>query len=437
MFKKAELKNISENPGVYIFKDSKNNIIYVGKALRLKDRVRSYFLKQSYLKADLLVNDVKKYSTIEVFSEVEALILEANLINKYKPKYNISLKDDKSFLYIAITKEEFPKVLSVRKPTNKEHFRYLYGPFPGSTSVRSVLKIIRKVFPFCSQSGKARKSCFYSHINLCNPCPTYIKKTDGKEYSELKQIYLKNIKYIKRFLDGDFKAIKKSLVKQMNDYSSQQMFEKAQVLNKQIQHIDYITNHYHSISNFLTDSNFLHNQQKNALSELKDLLKPYFPNIDYPARIEGIDISTISGKEASGSLVVFTNGEKDTASYRRFKIKKSGPDDVSMIEEVLARRLNHTNWPYPNLLLIDGGKPQLSAVVHLLNIKKIYVPVIGLAKKTETLVIPFNKSYKLIQLKRRSASLRLIQMVRDEAHRFARIYHHALRSRLFNNSLLA
>lgn len=432
MFRKEELKQISDNPGVYIFKDLNQNVIYVGKALRLKDRVRSYFRKQETVKGELLINDVKNYSTIEVFSEVEALVLEANLIKKYKPKYNISLKDDKSFLYIAVTSEEFPRVIILRKPTSSSDFKYLYGPFPSSRSVHAVLKLVRRVFPFCSQSTKAKKSCFYSHLNLCNPCPGYIRKTVGEEYSELKKAYLTNIKYLKRFLDGDFKKIRKDLVKQMSSYSGNQNFEQAVVIRKQIEHIDYITGQYYSITNFLTDANFLHNQQQNALKDLVNLLKPYFPGIESLNRIEGIDISNISGKEATGSLVVFINGEKDSNSYRRFKIKIMGPNDASMIEEVLSRRLNHKEWPYPNLLLIDGGKPQLSKVVSVLKSRKINIPAVGLAKRLETIVIPFNKSYQLIQLKKNSLSLKLIQSIRDEAHRFSRKYHHFLRSKLFD-----
>lgn len=430
MFKKEELKQIPNNPGVYLFKDKKGSVIYVGKALNLKERIGSYFLAQTSVKNELLVRDILNYSIIEVSSEVEALILEANLIKKYKPHYNISLKDDKSFLYIVITDEKFPRLLPIRKNANVP-IKYLFGPFPSSKTVRSVLKLIRKVFSYCTQSPKLKKACFYSHIKLCNPCPGYINKTSGQKYLDLRKQYKTNISYIKRFLEGNFNNLRGDLEKTMKSHSKNQEFEKAKSILNKIKQINYITHPYYKISSFLENPNFMENERRKSLTELYDLLSPHYKSVNNLDRIEGLDISNISGKLATGSLVVFLNGEKQSSLYKRFRIITKGPNDVSMIEELMTRRLKHKEWTYPDLILVDGGKPQVAKVADIISKYKLSIPVIGLSKRLETIVIPTQTSFMQINLKRNSLSLRLIQEIRDEAHRFSRSYHHLLVQKLY------
>ncbi len=427
MFQKERLKQISNNSGVYLFKSKQGKTIYVGKALNLRDRIRSYFSKQTTSKSELLVNEVVDYSTIEVSCEVEAIILEANLIKKYRPAFNISLRDDKSFLYIAVSDEEFPRVLSIRKNDRTVAVKYLYGPFPSSQTVRSVLKMIRRVFPYCTQSPRSKKPCFYSHIGLCNPCPGFIRKQKEDEYKKLKKKYQDNIQNIKKFLEGNLTKLTATLTKQMKMYSKNQYYEEAKIIYSQIRQIEYITKPYYKISNFINDPNFLEKERKKGNIELYQLLKQYLENLTPLKRIEGIDISNVSGRQASGGLVVFIEGEKNTSLYRRFKIQTKGVNDVAMIAEVLQRRLQHTDWDYPNLFVIDGGKPQVGTAIKTLDGKNINIPVIGLAKRFETIIIRKNESFLTVSLKKDSSALRLIQEIRDEAHRFAQKYHHRLR----------
>lgn len=432
MFLKKRLKEIPNLTGVYLFKDKGGQVIYVGKALNLKERIRSYFLKQTSPKNAQLVNLISDFSFIEVTNEVEALILESNLIKKYLPLFNISLRDDKSFLYIGITGEEFPRLLAFRKSETTVKAKYKYGPFPSSQAVRNVLKMLRKIFPYCTQSPKSRRRCFYSHIGLCCPCPCLIKKEKGGKYRELRKIYLNSITNIRRILEGDIKKLRANLEKEMQLYSQKQEYEKAKTVRNQLWQIEYITKPYYKIASFLENPNFLEEERSKALQEIQQLLTPYFPNFSIPTRIEGIDISNIAGQEASGSLVVFINGQKQPNLYKRFKIKAKGPNDVSMIKEVLSRRLKHCEWQYPNLIVIDGGKPQVSQAKNVLHED---IPVIGLAKHLETIVIYNKNKFWEISLKENSGSLRLIQTVRDEAHRFAKKYHLALRKKLLRSSV--
>ncbi len=429
MLKKDEVKKLPATPGVYLFYNSINEVIYAGKALQLKLRVSSYFNKDDKsLKTKRLVSDITAIDYIEVSSEVEALILEANLIKKYKPKYNISLRDDKSFLYIVITDEEYPRVLALRKTDRKYKVKHQFGPFPSATAVRSVLKLIRKLFPYCTQSPKSKRPCFYSHIKLCNPCPSYIKKQDKEEKKRLRKKYLKNIRHIKMFLDGKLESIITTLTKEMKEYSKREEFEFARNTHMILSYLEYVRKPYYRISSFLEDREFLKTELVSQTEELVNILKPYFPTITSFKKIEGIDISNILGQETVGSLVVFINGYQDPSQYRRFKLKSKGPNDCRMICEVLERRLKNKQWDYPNLFVIDGGKAQVGASKEILH--KENIPFIGLAKREETIIVPYNNGYKEIRLTKDKGALRLLQKIRDESHRFAQKYHHQLRRKL-------
>lgn len=385
--------------GIYQFKDSQGHVLYVGKAIDLYHRVASYFNRQIDTKTAALVSQIASLETIIVESELEALILEANLIKKYLPPFNVRLIDDKDFLYIGLTKEDFPKVVTIRKPDLKKMKKY-WGPFPSSRTVRDTLKQLRHIFPWC-QGG--RRVCFYYHLGLCpGSCVGLIPKEDHQ----------KTIKRFSKFMDGKKEQLIEELTKEMLAASKDEQFEEALRLKKIIYGINYLTQ-TNRVKAYLENPNFLEEETTLALKELqKDL---HLPKI--PQRIEGYDVSNIQGKEAVGSMVVLTYGEIDKSQYRKFKMQTTGrPNDVGMLKEMIRRRMKN-NWPLPDLIIVDGGRGQARAV-------KSHIPVFGLAKRMEWLYPPEGE---LIKLPKKSLSLRLLQRLRDESHRFAISYHRKLR----------
>lgn len=396
--------NLPHKSGVYIFKGESNEILYVGKAIDLKTRVSQYYSSsQKDQKTLILVEKIKSLDTIIVESELEALILEANLIKKYLPPFNIRLIDDKNYLYIIITKEDYPKIITGRIKDLKIANKY-FGPFPSSKTAKNTLKQLRKIFPWCNNPF-GEKPCFYYHLNLCpGPCTGKINIKDCK----------KIISRFIKFMEGKKGELIKELTKEMGELSSNQKFEEADIVKKTIEGITYITQSNRT-EMYLENPNFLEQENEAALEALKKDL-----NLDkLPERIEGYDISNIQGQQATGSMVVLTHGEIDKSQYRKFKIKITGkPNDVGMHKEMMRRRLNHPEWGMPDLIIVDGGIAQAKAVSNK-------IPVFGLAKRLEWLYSP---SGEVIKLSRSSLSLKLIQKLRDEAHRFAVSYHKKLRS---------
>ena len=411
-------------PGVYIFRDSIGKILYVGKAIDLYHRVASYFQLSHpgvmSSKTQALVDEMAQVETIIVESELEALILEANLIKKYLPPFNVRFTDDKDYLYIAITKESFPKVLTARKKDLKIAKKY-WGPFPSGRTVRESLKSLRKVFPWCDIASKGVSlkdtPCFYYHLGQCpGACVGLVSKKD----------YHRIIDRFSKFLDGKKKELVSELLKEMMQASRRMKFEEAERIKKTIRGIEYLTQ-TNRIKLYLENPNFLEEERQLALEELKkDLNLKKLPN-----RIEGYDISNIQGKEATGSMVVLTNGEIDKNQYRKFKISQpvggSGkPNDVGMMREMVRRRFQHPEWPIPDLIVVDGGLGQVRAAqFEILNFK-FEILVFGLAKRMEWLYSPAGE---IVKLPRKSLSLKLLQKLRDEAHRFAISYHRKLRNR--------
>lgn len=392
---------VPHRSGVYIFKDKKGKILYIGKAIDLYHRVSSYFSGKQLPKTAIMVEEIAVLDTIIVESELEALILEANLIKKFRPQFNIRLMDDKDYLYIGLTKEDFPKVITLRKQDLKKVKKF-FGPFPSGKTVKNTLKMLRKVFPWCSGKTFSRV-CFYYHIGLCpGVCVGLISQ---EEYNKI-------IRRFSKFLDGKKEELVEELMEEMEKASNEQRFEDAGKLKKVVEGIAYLTQTNRSHL-YLENPNFLEDERQLALEQLqKDL------NLSkLPQRIEGYDISNISGKEAVGSMVVLTNGEVDKSQYRKFKIRISGkPNDVGMMREMVKRRLNHPEWPTPDLIIVDGGRGQARAV-------QLTIPVFGLAKRMEWLYPPHGD---VIRLPRKSLSLKLLQKIRDEAHRFAIIYYRKL-----------
>lgn len=385
-------KHIPSSPGVYLMKDVHGEILYIGKAANLYRRVSSYFLRPHDTRIEKLVSEIKKISFQETDSALEALVLEAKLIKQEQPPYNIREKDDKSFLFIEITKEDFPRVLLVRGKNPHQGKRF--GPFVSSTDAREALHILRKIFPWNTHLpdhiGKQKRPCFDYQMGLCpGTCMGFITKKD----------YAENIKNLLLFLSGKKKSLLKNLEKKMQQASEILAFERAKKYRGQI----FALNH-------IQDSLFI---KKDEYRE---------ENMDNEFRIEGYDISNISGTDAVGSLVVFSNNLPRKNEYKKFIIKTvQGQNDTAMLREVLLRRFKN-NWPLPNLIFVDGGKPQVSAVLRALDESGISVPVVGIAKG------PTRKKVEFIGTVPSGVLKETLIHVRDEAHRFAISFHRARRS---------
>lgn len=431
---------VPHKPGIYIYKDKNGKVIYVGKAVDLFSRVSSYFSKSWHdIKTTKLVENIADIETVIVESEIEALILEANLIKKFMPLYNIKLTDDKDYLYIVITDEDYPQIRTARKKDLIKVKKW-FGPYPSATTVKTTLKKLRRVFPWCqnpkgSRTNKTGRPCFYYHIGQCpGACVGTISKED----------YNKIIKRFSKFLDGKKAELLDDLSKEMESLSNDLKFEDAAKIKRIVEGINYITAPT-KITNYLVNPNFLEDLNQNSLQELQNALN--LPEL--PTRIEAYDISNFQGKEATGSMVVLTNGEIDKSQYRRFKIKITGkPNDFAMHAEMMGRRLKHPEWPFPQLFLIDGGRGQVTAVqaVILNAVKDLLkkrpetdsspsalndiskIPIYGLAKREEWLYPPEGDPVKL---PKKNLGLRLLQKIRDESHRFAITYHKKLRSKAF------
>ena len=421
-------------PGIYLFLNERNRILYVGKAKNLKKRVSSYFAKYVVLgpKTQSLVSQIKGIKTIIVPSEIEALLLEINYIKKHKPKYNIRLTDGKNYPLIRVSTEKYPKILVARRSDDKKSI--YFGPFPDSKAMKMVLQIIRKIFPYQSVPNHPKKICLYYHIGLC-PCPPVFPAKGGPasgwDSKEFEREYKKTIRYIIDFLNGNTKKIIRELKKERDLLSHNENFEKAKEIQNKINAIELITGPFYN-NTFDPDinPNFMEDLRKKEINDLKEILNKNNILVENLKRIECFDISNISGTNATGSMVTFTNGEKDGQWYRRFKIRlKNKPNDFAMIAEVLKRRLNHREWPMPNLIIVDGGKGQVSTAIKAIKqFSNLTIPIIGLAKKEETII---TSDLKEINLPKDSSALKLIMRIRDEAHRFAIIYHRKLRSKNF------
>ncbi len=364
-----------------------------------------------------MVSQIIKIKTVEVSSELESFLLEERLIKKLKPKYNIKLTDGKSYPIIKITKKsKFPVVLISRREENDGSI--YFGPFTSANSVRIVLKILRRIFPYQAVLNHQNSLCLYNHLGLC-PCPSVTN--DGT--------YKNTIKHIIDFLNGKNEKLIKELEGERNKFSKIEDYEKANEIQKKIDAIRLVTSSFYKPFQYEDNPNLRSDLVDEKINNFKEILSQAKVIIKDLKRIECYDISNISGKFATGSMVVFTNGEKDSSSYRRFKIKRdynNEPNDFGMMREVLERRLRRTEWHKPSLIIVDGGKGQVSAVKDVLNQLKLDIPLIGLAKREEIII---TSNLDEIILPKNSKSLLFIMQIRDEAHRFAITYHKKLRSK--------
>lgn len=417
---KKAVADLPLTPGVYIFKDKNKNPLYVGMSKALRNRLKSYFSSNLDPKTKAMISEAVYFSYIPVDSEFEALLLEAKLVAKFRPLYNIQLKDDKSPLYIVITKEEFPRVITLRQ-TQLEGVakQNVYGPFVNSRSVKKILKQIRRIFPYATHKP-GKRACLYSQIGLCSPCPSLIFNLhDLKQKQTLKSQYLGNIKQIQKTLSGKLKTVKRELEKKMYEASANEDFEEAAEILKKLNTLEQITSAKPKTYEYLKDPNLLSDIRAKETAELKKLLKPEI-DIKNLERIECFDVSHFAGSFPTSSMVTFINGEPDKRFYRHFKLKK-GSSDTGAIAETLQRRAKYLDkWGRPDLIVVDGGKGQVSAALEVID----EIPVIGLAKRFETLIIKSSDGF--ISKPATGKALHLVQRLRDESHRFARRYHHYL-----------
>jgi len=435
--------NIPKKPGSYQFKNKAGKIIYIGKAGNLRSRIFSYFQKgaaHSSLKQALL-KEINRIEWIETDSEIEALLLEANLIKKYQPNFNVLMRDDKRYAYIKVsTEDEIPGVFITRKIEKTGKY---FGPFTNTTAMRETIKAVRKIWPYCTERKIKKKLCFYAQIGRC-------RGVCGGEYgiAEYKE---KVIKPIILFLQGKKRRIIKNYelkIKNLSVRSGSDFGREKELNNLKYQLLN--------MKNVLEHANILSISEKYAADVMELAKELALPRV--PRRIEGYDISNIFGREAVGVMVVFRGGEPDKKEYRKFKIRvgEGEANDTGMLREVLQRRLRYLtdNRPavakamagkqqiadnsfrkIPDLIIIDGGKGQLNAAVRVLKKIKLDIPIIAVSKgrglrssrAPDKIFFPGEK--KSLELPLASPALHIIKRVRDEAHRFAISYHKLLRKK--------
>lgn len=437
------LNNLSSHPGVYIYKNDKGQIIYVGKAVNLSKRVKQYFQRDNAvgLKTPLLVSEIVSLDTIQTQSEFDALLLEAKLIKEYQPRYNVISKDDKSPLYVFIDFRKILPTITVGRKTKQQKLIHptpkdqlvIFGPFQSAKTARNLLRSLRKIVPYCTQKQRNGKKCFYTHLGLCSPCPSYIEKLpDGEEKDQLTQQYRQHMFRLRDILSGKSFPVIHEMEQEMERFASEHKYEEAASVRNQLFALRTLLTKRYDPSLYVQSDTLLDDIIDSQQKELLKVLKPYMPSLESLDRIECYDISNTQGTFSTASMVVMTNGIIDKSQYRKFRIRtKEAPNDYAMIFETLSRRLKHTEWQYPNLFVIDGGKGQINAATKAIlpYIKQEEVCIIGLAKREEEIIIPFHDEWKVIRLDYSSPALHLLQKLRDEAHRFAKKYHTLLRSK--------
>lgn len=417
------IKNLPDTSGVYLLKNGRGEIIYVGKALSLRKRVSSYFQgRDSPPKVQALVSHIDFIDYLETDSEKDALLLEYELIKRFRPKYNVLYRDDKSYPYVKLTVNAQWPCLSVARKVRKDGARY-YGPYPDGSHLRKLLHYVRKYFPlrFCRSVKLPNKVCLYYHLKRC-PAPC-VGRIGADEYRKV-------VKEIDLFLKNRHSQLLSFLEREMKKRSARMEYEQAQRLKREIAFIRELLERirFREVQPQQLLSRHLERlPQEQLLPVLKKELK--LPKI--PQRIEAFDISMISGYQAVGSMVTFINGQSAKQFYRRFRIKTvHQPDDYAMLKEVLLRRysrLRREKSAEPDLILVDGGKGHLAVAQNVIGQVGLAIPVASIAKKEEQVFIP--ESEQAVELDHRSPALQLIRHVRDEAHRFAIAYHRLLRKK--------
>ncbi len=422
---REKVKTFPTTPGVYLMKDAKGRVIYVGKAVNLRSRASSYFNKAAavdFRTADL-VREIRDLEFIATDSEVDAILMEARLVKDIQPKFNQELKDDKTFPYLELTlREDFPRVEFTRKPQSRG--TKLYGPFTNAKKLRGAIAALQKIFRFrtCAldieeqdERWKWFRPCLLASINQCTaPCNLRISKEE----------YRRDIERLKLFLDGKKQKLLDELREDMRQASEDLKFEKAARIRDQLKLLENLSLRGNLDEHVQPEVFFI--DPRKGLAGLQKIFKLDSP----PRRIEGVDIAHLGGGETVASLVQFIDGLPFKPGYKRFKIRGvEGVDDFASIREVVSRRfsrLAREGESFPDILLVDGGLGQLNAALEGMRAVGVTPPfTISLAKQEEEIYVPGEAEPR--RLSRHAYALRLLQYVRDEAHRFAQHYHHLLR----------
>lgn len=424
---REKVRQFPTTPGVYLMKDARGRVIYVGKAVNLRSRAGSYFTQAAAVDrrtADL-VREIQDIDFIPTDSEVDALLMEARLVKDIQPAFNQELKDDKTFPYLELTlREDFPRVEFTRKPQARG--TKLYGPFTSAKKLRGAIAALQKIFRFrtCSldidesdERWRWFRPCLLHSINQCTaPCNLRISKED----------YRRDIERLKMFLDGKKQKLLKEMRGDMEQASLDLKFEKAARIRDQLRLLENLSLRGNLDEHVQPEVFFV--DPRKGLAGLQKIFK--LPEL--PRRIEGVDIAHLAGEETVASLVQFIDGLPFKHGYKRFKIRSvEGIDDFASIREVVSRRLSRLDREgesFPDILLIDGGLGQLNAALEAMQMIGVKPPfTISLAKQQEEIYVPGEPEPR--RLSRHSYALRLLQYIRDEAHRFAQHYHHLLRKK--------
>lgn len=400
---------IPDTPGVYLFKSGRT-ILYIGKATSLRSRVRSYFTSQIRdVRSPLIekmVEEAKKIEIVETDSVLEALILEAHLIKKHQPTYNSKEKDDKSFNYIVITDEVFPRVLSVRGKDLETQFRktktkYFFGPFPQGGQFKEAMKIIRKIFPYFDTRYPIDDAHLKAHSKQISFNQSIgVFPGDSQEGLNEKE-YKSTIHHLRLFFEGKKKTLLSVLEKEMKHLAKKEKFEKAEEVKRKIFALTHIRD----------------------VSLIKEEYKT--PRMGRSFRIEAYDVAHTAGTQVTGVMTVVVDGEVDTHEYRRFKISKDVNNDTAALREILLRRFAHTEWGSPRLVVVDGGRAQFNTAQKVLDELGYVIPIVGVTKDEHHRPKGFvgDKEF-VVKLERE------ILLANSEAHRFAISYHRKLRGKI-------
>src|SRR3989338_1830790 len=412
--------DIPTHPGVYIFRDSKHKPLYIGKAVNLRARTKAYFAKNlNNNRLAQMVTTAAKLDWQVTDSEIEALILESQLIKKFKPRFNIMLRDDKQYFYVEITDEEFPKIFITHQPTP-------FGPFTDGTALKTTLRWLRKIFLYCTCKQKHNLPCLNFHIGQClGYC--CLKNSYQETRNKQPREYKKNIRAITEILSGRKTNLAKKLEREMGLLAKRGRLEDAIKLRNQLARLNRV----------FKNAEINQASENTALEQLQQLLK--LPSI--PRRIESYDVSNIQGDFAVGVMIVFTDGQPYKNQYRKFRIGGTGPasalsssglakGDPAMLSEMLTRRFKRSDWPQPNLILVDGGKAQLNVSRAIAR----QIPVIALTKDdhhrgSHIYSSQFNEPASLASLA--TPIKNLILNLDSEAHRFAINYYRSRHRKSF------
>ncbi|MCF7907943.1 MAG: GIY-YIG nuclease family protein [Candidatus Omnitrophica bacterium] len=390
---RKKIEKLTLGPGVYIMKSANGEVFYIGKASSIKKRIMSHFSRSESKNSNFL-GEVCDIECIECTTPEQALILEAALIKERKPKYNIALRDNKSYPYVAVSKDDFPRIFITRPKTKSPAI--LFGPYPAAKTLKSALESIRKVFPFRSCSRLPKTACLFFHLKLCSaPCEG---KIVSREYKEI-------ISNATKILNGERRQLTQNLKVKMKRLADKQKFEQAA-----------------KIRNIIIAIDSLYEGRPKAHETIS--LKETLGLAKLPLYLEAIDISSLGASEATGSVVVFKDGLPDKGSYRRFLIREvKGKDDYAMIAEVVKRRysrLIREKKSLPDLVVIDGGRGHVGIAQKVFSSLGISIAVIGIAKKNEE--VWFADRRVSLSIAKDQPCLHLLQRIRDEAHRFAHSY---------------